>query len=64
MVIGISAWTAVAVAILASGAFLHEEIDPPMLADCWREALVGAITGAAWYVIWGVWETRPGAPRS
>ncbi len=25
-------------------------------------ALLGAVAGCAWYTIWGVWETRAGAP--
>jgi hypothetical protein len=58
------AWAGVGVAVVASGTFLHDNIEQPTASQLWQEALVGAITGAAWYVIWGLWETRPGAPRS
>ena len=58
------AWTAAAVAVLASGALVDDSIKYPMLGDLWQELLAGAITGAAWYTIWGLYETRPGAPRS
>lgn len=58
------AWTAGAVAVLASGALVDDGIAYPMLGDLWQELLVGAITGAAWYTIWGLYETRPSAPRS
>lgn len=58
------AWAGVGVAVVATGTFLHDDIAQPVASDLWQEALVGAISGAAWYVIWGLWETRPGAPRS
>lgn len=58
------AWAGAGVAVVASGTFMHANIPQPQPADLWQEALVGAITGAVWYVIWGIWETRDGAPRS
>lgn len=58
------AWAAVGVAVVASGTFLNDDIPQPAPVELWPEALVGAVTGAVWYVIWGLWETRPGASRS
>jgi hypothetical protein len=58
------AWAGAGVAVVASGTFMHANIPQPQPAELWQEALVGAITGLAWYVIWGIWETREGAPRS
>jgi hypothetical protein len=58
------AWAGAGVAVVASGTFMHDNIPQPQAPDLWQEALVGAVTGLAWYVIWGVWETRPSAPRS
>ena len=45
-----------AFAYVASGAATGG--DPPIGADYLPHLLVGALTGAAWYVIWGAWETR------
>jgi hypothetical protein len=58
------AWAGAGVAVVASGTFMHENIPQPQAPDLWQEALVGAVTGAIWYVLWGIWETREGAPRS
>jgi hypothetical protein len=58
------AWAGVGVAVVASGTFLNDDIKQPVISDLWQEALVGAVTGLLWYVVWGIWETRPAAPRS
>lgn len=57
-------WAGVGVAVVASGTFMDPSIPQPVITELWQEAIVGAVTGLAWYVIWGIWETREGAPRS
>ena len=46
-----------AFAYIASGVAVGAG-DPPAGTDFLPHLLVGALTGAAWYVIWGFWETR------
>lgn len=52
------AWAGAGVAIVASGAFVDSSIEAPQLTDLGPNLLFGAATGAAWYVLWGAWETR------
>jgi hypothetical protein len=48
-----------AIAFIASGVAFGVG-DPPMGADFLPHIAVGALTGGAWYVAWGFWETRGG----
>lgn len=56
------AGSAATVAYLASGVIfdLDRAPDPAQLLE---PLLWGAALGGLWYFAWGVWETRPGAPR-
>ena len=58
------AWAGVGVAVVASGAFVDGSIAQPTPGDLIPNLLVGAVTGAAWYVCWGIWETRPSGTRT
>lgn len=51
------AWSAVGVAVLVSGA-VDDADKMPSLADLMPHLVIGGLTGAAWYVAWGWWETR------
>jgi hypothetical protein len=51
------AWAGLGFAFVASGAAVGNAPDP-VIGDLVPNLVVGALTGSAWYVIWGVWETR------
>ena len=51
------AWSAAGVAVLVSGAVDDPE-RLPGLASLAPHLIIGGLTGAAWYVAWGWWETR------
>ena len=51
------AWAGLGFAFVASG-YAVGNAPEPLLGDLVPNTLVGALTGAAWYVAWGFWETR------
>lgn len=60
------AWAGLGFAYVASG-YAVGAADIPDTSSLLTSALVGGLTGGAWYVTWGVWETRTrrvGAPSS
>jgi hypothetical protein len=58
------AWAGIGVAVVASGAFVDPAIAQPTPAELVPNAVVGAVTGAGWYVTWGIWETRAARPST
>lgn len=57
------AGSAATVAYLASGVIFDFDRapEPSQLVE---PLLWGAALGGLWYLLWGFWETRPGAPRA
>lgn len=51
------AWAGFGFAFVASGAAVGNAPGPAII-DLVPNTVVGALTGAAWYVTWGMWETR------
>lgn len=47
---------------LASGA-AYQAAAAPSLGEMLVSAALGFVAGLAWYIGWGYWETREGAPR-
>ena len=56
------AGSASVVAYLATGVIFDFD-NAPDLTQLVEPALWGAALGGLWYLVWGYWETRPGAPR-
>jgi len=51
------AWAGVGFAYIASG-YAAGLADAPTPGALVPNLIVGALTGALWYIVWGIWETR------